>query len=113
MVQTGTLHVQLGCSRGYHEDFRPGWWLQNDVEAREGTPAAQLDHPLFSGLFSQGARRCPDSRVSKNEAFILFARLVLDWKMSSPIKYWKGGPNVKLAHYTFSWDTLEGIETVK
>jgi hypothetical protein len=72
-----------------HEEFRPDRWLPADaVEARKGTHAAQLDHLLFSGA----SLRFPGSRVSKNEALILLAQLVLDWKMSSPFKYWKNVP---------------------
>jgi hypothetical protein len=36
-----------------HEDFRPERWLPDAIEARKGTPAAQSDHPLSSGDFSQ------------------------------------------------------------
>lgn len=98
-VPAGSMIAMDSYSKGMdptlldnHEEFRPERWLPDAVEARKGTPAAQLDHPLFSGPFSQGARRCPGSRVSKNEALILLAQLVLDWKMSSPIKYWKDVP---------------------
>mmetsp|Transcript_32475 Transcript_32475/g.48208 ORF Transcript_32475/g.48208 Transcript_32475/m.48208 type:complete len:300 (-) Transcript_32475:50-949(-) len=64
--------------------FRPERWLPDAVKARKGTPADVMDHPLFAGPFSQGARRCPGSRVSSNEARLLIAQLVLDWEMSVP-----------------------------
>lgn len=64
--------------------FRPERFLPDAVEARKGTKSEFLDHPLFSGPFGQGARRCPGSRVARNEAIALVAQCVLDWKMSVP-----------------------------
>jgi len=64
--------------------FRPERFLPDAVEARKGTKSQFLDHPLFSGPFGQGARRCPGSRVAKNESMALLAQCVLDWKMSVP-----------------------------
>jgi cytochrome P450 len=90
-----------GYSRGRDPDllenvdeFRPERWLPDAVKARKGTPAEVLDHPLFSGPFSQGARRCPGSRVSRNEVLILLSQLILDWEMSTPVKSWKDVPVV-------------------
>ena len=36
--------------------------------------------------FSQGARRCPGSRVASNETQVLLSQLVLDWKMTTDAK---------------------------
>lgn len=90
-----------GYSRGrdpdlleYVDEFRPERWLPDAVKARKGTPAEVLDHPLFSGPFSQGARRCPGSRVSRNEVLILLSQLILDWEFSTPVKSWKDVPVV-------------------
>ncbi len=64
--------------------FRPERFLPDAVAARKGTKAEFLDHPLFSGPFGQGARRCSGSRVARNESLALIAQCVLDWKMSVP-----------------------------
>ena len=64
--------------------FRPERFLPEAVAARKGTKSEFLDHPLFSGPFGQGARRCPGSRVARNESMALLAQCVLDWKMSVP-----------------------------
>ncbi|CAB9511284.1 hydroxyvitamin D-1 alpha hydroxylase, mitochondrial [Seminavis robusta] len=63
------------------ERFMPERWFSEAVEARKGTPAQTLDHPFFAGPFSQGARRCPGSRVAFLEVQVLLAQLVLDWKL--------------------------------
>jgi cytochrome P450 len=64
--------------------FRPERWLRGAVEARRGTPSEIIDHPFYSGPFSQGARRCPGSRVAHLEVQALVARLVLDYKIEGP-----------------------------
>ena len=64
--------------------FRPERFLPDAVEARKGTKSEFLDHPLFSGPFGQGARRCPGSRVARNESMALIAQCVLDWKFVVP-----------------------------
>lgn len=75
------------------KDFMPERWLPEAVAARKGTRAEILDHPLFSGPFGQGARRCPGSRVARNEGMVLIAQLALDWKMSIPgYKHWTEAP---------------------
>lgn len=71
------------------EMFDPDRWLPEAVEARKGTPAAALDHVLFKGPFSEGARRCPGSRVAKSESLLLVAQLILDWKMVNPLNHWR------------------------
>ena len=35
-------------------EFKPERWLKDAVDRRKGTPAAIVDHPFFSGPFSQG-----------------------------------------------------------
>ena len=64
--------------------FRPERFSPEAVQARKGTKSEFLDHPFFSGPFSQGARRCPGSRVARNESMALLAQCVLDWKMTVP-----------------------------
>jgi cytochrome P450 len=64
--------------------FRPDRWLPEEVEARKGTPSAIIDHPFYSGPFSQGARKCPGSRVAYLEVQAMIAQLLLDWKIEGP-----------------------------
>lgn len=64
--------------------FKPERWLKEAVQARKDTPAAIIDHPFYSGPFSQGARRCPGSRVAHLEVQAILAQLVLDWKIEGP-----------------------------
>jgi len=71
------------------DEFIPERFLPDAVAARKGTPSEVIDHPLFSGPFSQGARRCPGSRVSRNEVLILLSQLVLDWNISCEVNSWK------------------------
>jgi len=76
-------------------EYRPERWLKDAVEARKGTPAAIIDHPFYSGPFSQGARRCPGSRVAYLEVQAMIAQFLLDWKIEGPKDiHWKdsGGP---------------------
>lgn len=63
--------------------FRPERFLPDAVAARKGTKAEMFDHPLFAGPFSQGARRCPASRVARSEGNILIAQLLLDWEFEA------------------------------
>lgn len=44
---------------GDPDAFVPDRWLPEAVQARKGTPAAVLDHPLFFSPFSAGACMCP------------------------------------------------------
>jgi cytochrome P450 len=74
-------------------EFRPERWLPGAVEARKGTAAARLDHPFFSGPFSQGARRCPGSRVAYLEVQAMLARLVVDWRVEGPPAHWSEVPS--------------------
>lgn len=49
--------------------------------ARKGTASSILDHTLYRGPFSAGARRCPGSRVAGLEAHALLLALVSDWSI--------------------------------
>uniref|UniRef100_A0A7R9WI71 Cytochrome P450 n=1 Tax=Pseudictyota dubia TaxID=2749911 RepID=A0A7R9WI71_9STRA len=64
--------------------FRPERWLPESLEAAKGTPMEVLDHPFYRDPFSQGARRCPGSRVAVNETLAFLARLVYDWRIEAP-----------------------------
>jgi len=64
--------------------FRPERWTKEAVASRKDTKSEVLDHPFLRDPFSQGARRCPGSRVAMNEIFAMTAQLVLDWKISVP-----------------------------
>jgi cytochrome P450 len=66
------------------DEFRPERWFPEEVKARKGTPREVIDHPFFSGPFSQGARKCPGSRVAQVEVQALLAQLILDWKLVLP-----------------------------
>lgn len=80
-------HISKSIDPEFVEDpfiFRPERFLPDAIEARKGTKSEFLDHPLFSGPFGQGARRCPGSRVARNESMAMLAQCVLDWKMYIP-----------------------------
>uniref|UniRef100_A0A7S1ZHZ6 Cytochrome P450 n=1 Tax=Trieres chinensis TaxID=1514140 RepID=A0A7S1ZHZ6_TRICV len=66
------------------EEFKPERWSPKAVQERKGTPREVLDHAFLKEPFSQGARRCPGSRVASNETLALLAQLVLDYKISVP-----------------------------
>jgi cytochrome P450 len=66
------------------EKFTPDRWLAEGIQSRKGTPREIIDHPFFTGPFSQGARRCPGSRVANFETQAMLARLILDWKLITP-----------------------------
>jgi len=83
MVQLG----HLSYDPEYVDDpkaFRPERWTTEAVESRKGTKSEVLDHPYLRDPFSQGARRCPGSRVATNEILAMISQLVLDWKISLP-----------------------------
>jgi cytochrome P450 len=46
------------------DEFNPDRWTPEATEKRKGTKAAVLDHQFYKDPFSQGARRCPGSRVA-------------------------------------------------
>ena len=77
------------------KQFRPERWSAECVAAREGTKSEILDHPFLREPFSQGARRCPGSRVATNEILAMIAQLVLDWKVSVPDKSIKSLEDIK------------------
>ena len=62
--------------------FDPARWSPKEVQKRKGTPAEFLDHPLYHGAFSAGARKCPGSRVASYEIKALLSQLLLDWEIS-------------------------------
>ena len=77
------------------EVFRPERWLDsNEIHSRKGTPAEALDHVFFRDPFSQGARKCPGSRVAVNETQLILSQFVLDWKVTAPasVKSYKDIP---------------------
>jgi cytochrome P450 len=74
-------------------DFDPARFLPAAVAARKQQPAGTIDHPFFSGPFSQGARKCPGSRVANLEVTALMAQIVLDWHISVPgVRHWTEVP---------------------
>lgn len=81
MVQMG----HISYDEEYIDDpkqFRPERWNAESVASRKGTKSEVLDHPFLRDPFSQGARRCPGSRVATNEIHAMISQLVLDWKIS-------------------------------
>jgi len=83
----GSLFAFDAYSKGVNADyienpdeFNPERWTAEAIEARKGTPSEIFDHQFYKDPFSQGARRCPGSRVAVNETLVLLAQLVLDWK---------------------------------
>lgn len=63
------------------EEFIPDRWTPEATLARKDTQAEVLDHQFYKDPFSQGARRCPGSRVAINETLVLLSQLILDWKI--------------------------------
>ena len=77
----------LGQDPMYIDDprsFQPERWLDDAVQARKGTPRELIDHPFFKDPFSQGARKCPGSRVALNEVAVILSQLVLDYQITAP-----------------------------
>jgi cytochrome P450 len=66
------------------ETYIPERWLPEEVVGRKNTHKAIIDNVFFKDPFSQGARKCPGSRVANNEIHALIAQLVLDWKIHAP-----------------------------
>lgn len=64
--------------------FCPERWLPDAIAARKGTPKSIIDNQFYREPFSQGARKCPGSRVANNEAHAMLAQLVLDWNILAP-----------------------------
>lgn len=67
-------------------EYRPERWLSSAVDSRKGTEKEIVDHPCFKEPFSQGARKCPGSRVASNETLVFLAQLVLDWNLTTEAK---------------------------
>lgn len=61
-------------------EYRPERWLPEGVAARKGSKREFLDHKLYAGPFSEGARKCPGSRVASAELHAVFAYLVKEWE---------------------------------
>ena len=66
------------------EEFVPERFSKEAVAARKGTRHQIVDHAFFNGPFSQGARKCPGSRVANLEGHAMVAQWVLDWQMELP-----------------------------
>jgi cytochrome P450 len=81
-------------------EFHPERFSPEAVQERKGTDSQIVDHTLFKNPFSDGARKCPGSRVASLEAVAFCAQLVLDYKMELPsgIQHWS--------------DVSYGLETV-
>ena len=58
--------------------FYPERWTTPAVASRKGTKSEVLNHPFLRGPSSQGAIRCPGSRVAMNEILAMLSQLVLD-----------------------------------
>ena len=87
--------------------FKPQRFLKDAVQARKDTPAAVVDHTFFSGPFSQGARRCPGSRVANLELATMLANLVVHWEFSvAP------DPETGKMPYTHWSQVPYGLETI-
>ena len=87
--------------------FKPQRFLKDAVQAHKDTPAAVVDHTFFSGPFSQGARRCPGSRVANLELAALLANFVVQWEFSvAP------DPGTGKMPYTHWSQVPYGIETL-
>jgi cytochrome P450 len=113
-IPAGNVIIFDGISKSHNlvenpDKFEPDRWLPDAVEARKGTTAAELDHVLFKAPFSEGARRCPGSRVAKNESLLLMAQLILDWKMENPVEHWR---DVKYRMDTLLTPMLPKIEFI-
>ncbi|KAL7581602.1 hypothetical protein ACA910_022159 [Epithemia clementina (nom. ined.)] len=77
-------------------EFVPERFLPEAVQARRGTRAEHiLDHVLFRGPFSGGARQCPGSRVARLETAALIAALCRQWEFTvadDTIQHWTQVP---------------------
>ena len=92
-MKTGDVVALEGFSIGMDpvyvdnpKEFIPERWLPDAIAARKGTEREIIDHAFLKEPFSQGARRCPGSRVAANETQVLLSQLVLDWNMTTEAK---------------------------
>jgi cytochrome P450 len=83
MLEGFSIQMDPNIVDSPHE-FLPERWLPDAVNKRKGTKSEIIDHPYFKEPFSQGARRCPGSRVAINEVQVMISQLFLDWKISAP-----------------------------
>lgn len=92
------------------DEFIPERWSVEAEAARKGTHNEFIDHAFFKEPFSQGPRKCPGSRVAKNEIQCFLAQLVLDWKLVTdelPLE------DIKYKRMTFYEVELPSIEFQK
>ena len=95
MLPKGSVVILDGFSTGMRQEFFkdpvkeivPERFLPDAVQERKGTSAQAVDHSFFNGPFSQGARKCPGSRLAKMEAHAIVAQWVMDWKIEMPSGY--------------------------
>jgi len=96
-----SLQMEPALLEGDPHAFNPERWFPGAVETRKGTPSEIIDHPFFKDPFSQGARKCPGSRVAMNEVFCFLSQLILDYDIRCP----------SYASYTEIPYTMEGVLT--
>lgn len=100
-LPAGTVLVLDGYSAGVNKevvgedamDYKPERFLKDAVEKRKGTKSQIIDHAFFKGPFSQGARKCPGSRVANLETAALLAAICVEWEFTFPgVKHWTDVP---------------------
>lgn len=93
------------------DEFNPDRWTPEATKARKGTPSEIFDHQFYKDPFSQGARRCPGSRIAVNETLVLLSQLVLDWKFE-PAEDLKSYKDVKYEQKTLVVPVLPKMKFV-
>jgi cytochrome P450 len=58
------------------QSFQPERWFANEVEARSGTPAEVLDHPLYAAPYGAGKRMCPGKDIADKMLRVMLSQLV-------------------------------------
>ena len=88
-------------------DFDPERFLPAAIQARQGTRSEIVDHAFFKGPFSQGARKCPGSRVAQLELAALLANLAVQWEWSIAADPQTGQvPYTHWTHVPYGMETL-------